>query len=1184
MSINVSNTELNNSFNSWRLNTNEVATIISNNVVTVARAGSANRKAFTVGNGHIVGTFSATELRANTLKGGNTSTSTGGTLTVASNTIFESKTITVNANTTFNANVIFNTAGNDRVNLGDVSRLIIGGGNKGKFMRLATSDDNPEFKFLTLRDITDLSTNSANFILSGANSSFSDNKDSPAVRFAGGLNNADAVEMYLAADAAAGKSDLHLNLADAGGHSKFVVADSANAVQATVDSDGKGTLKDLSVSGSSALNGTTVTTLTANSATDLKTTLNVDGSSTLNGATVTTFNANGASTFADSVTVTGTTTLNGTTNISGAATNIGDNFSDVLTINGQARLYSNTTIGENTTDSLTVNAKIVSNLVANGTHTVGTTSDRWSGVHANDITFDGILKGNDGTTVLVGTNGQLHVNNAITDDTITNAKLQNPKYGLATTGTGSNLNPELGETININPGEGIDVTFSANTITIDGEDATTSNKGIAKFDSSDFDVSSGNVTLGNHADGAVLAVSGTANEVNVSRTNGTVTVGLPDDVTVTGQLNVTENVVVTGNTNCSSLSATAQTNLTGGFFANGAQVTIGTDRSSLTEAQKSAMYTSTGSGQTRGLTKLDIYANTVFHDEVSIPAGITTTSSGSFNSIVTTGAATIGGTTTISADATVTGQLNVSENVVVAGNLVVSGTTTTVNTTNIDIADNKIKLNSDLASNQAPSQNAGIAINRGNAANVEIRWNETNDIWQLSEDGTNYDEILTDDGRTISDRTELTSGQVNSGDFLLVLDASNTAKLKKATITNAALQGTKGQKGATGATGAAGEAGSTGSNGAKGATGAAGSNGSNGAKGETGAAGSDGAAGAKGATGAAGSNGAAGAKGATGAAGSNGSNGAKGETGAAGSNGSNGAKGATGAAGSNGAAGAKGATGAAGSNGSNGAAGAKGATGQKGEAGFLSLTDPNADKLVYWDDSDGEFQFIDTLSGLSISGSTLTADVVTAATFNTGNGVLTLDTPTGTDVTVDLDGRYAVMSNLTPILGLTYDYRASTDTSYQIGNSSDRLEFAGSNSSAGTRFFMSGNERLRLTDAGILHVDSDIVAYSATISDERLKENIENVTGALDKVCGLNGVTFNYKYDGKASAGVIAQEVEKVLPTAVVNRNESIKEELDGEEYKTVEYSQLSALFIESIKELKAENEELRAMIKDLKG
>jgi len=1170
MSINVSNTELNNSFNSWRLNTNEVATIISNNVVTVARAGSANRKAFTVGNGHIVGTFSATELRANTLKGGNTSTSTGGTITVASNTIFESKTITVNANTTFNANVIFNTAGNDRVNLGDVSRLIIGGGNKGKFMRLATSDDNPEFKFLTLRDITDLSTNSANFILSGANSSFSDNKDSPAVRFAGGLNNGDAVEMYLAADAAAGKSDLHLNLADAGGHSKFVVADSANAVQATVDSDGKGTFKDLSVSGTSALNTTTVTGLTANTSVQIDGTLDVDGVSKLSNTDVGTFHANGASTFGSSVTVTGTTTLNGTTNIHGAATNIGDNFSDVLTVNGQARLYSNTTIGENATDSLTVNAHVTSHLIANGTYTLGTSAKRWDNVFSKNLNINGVLKGNDGNLVIIGTNGQLHVNNAITDDTITNAKLQNPLYRLATTGTGSNLTPELGETININPGEGIDVTFSANTITIDGEDATTSNKGIAKFDSSDFDVSSGNVTLGNHADGAVLAVSGTANEVNVSRTNGTVTVGLPDDVTVTGQLSVTENVVVTGNTNCSSLSATAQTNLTGGSFANGAQVTIGTDRSSLTEAQRSAMYTSTTGGETRGLTKLDIYANTVFHDEVSIPAGITTTSSGNFNTIATTGAATIGGTTTISADATVTGQLNVSENVVVAGNLVVSGTTTTVNTATLDIADNKITLNSDLDGSTAATETCGITVNRGANTDVDFRWNETTKKWQIAEhDDTTgdftYFKALTASKKTISERTELANAQ--STDMLLVQDISDTAgtSLKKISIANAALQGNKGQKGEVGAAGTAGEAGSAGSKGQKGEVGATGSAGADGSKGQKGEVGSTGAKGQKGEVGTTGSDGAAGSKGqkgevgSTGSAGSDGAKGQKGEVGASGSNGSNGDKGQKGAPGTNG------------SNGSNGAAGDKG---QKGEAGFLSLTDPNADKLVYWDDSDGEFQFIDTLSGLSISGSTLTADVLTAATFNTGNGILTLDTSVGTDVTVDLDGRFA-------IAGTTTDYRTSSNVDAHVGNSSDYIHF---DTNVGMSFYTNGAEGMRLTDGGNLHVDADIIAYSSTISDERLKENIENVTGALDKVCGLNGVTFNYKHDGKASAGVIAQEVEKVLPTAVIDRNESIKQELDGEEYKTVEYSQLSALFIESIKELRAENEELRAMIKDLKG
>ena len=99
-----------------------------------------------------------------------------------------------------------------------------------------------------------------------------------------------------------------------------------------------------------------------------------------------------------------------------------------------------------------------------------------------------------------------------------------------------------------------------------------------------------------------------------------------------------------------------------------------------------------------------------------------------------------------------------------------------------------------------------------------------------------------------------------------------------------------------------------------------------------------------------------------------------------------------------------------------------------------------------------------------------------------------------------------------------------------------------------------------------LTLSGNVTAYS----DGRLKKDIRLIDGALGKVMSIRGITFTRTDDDKdiRYAGVIAQELEKVLPEVVIHNIDNGT--------KSVAYGNITALLIEAIKELKSEVDKLK--------
>jgi hypothetical protein len=145
------------------------------------------------------------------------------------------------------------------------------------------------------------------------------------------------------------------------------------------------------------------------------------------------------------------------------------------------------------------------------------------------------------------------------------------------------------------------------------------------------------------------------------------------------------------------------------------------------------------------------------------------------------------------------------------------------------------------------------------------------------------------------------------------------------------------------------------------------------------------------------------------------------------------------------------------------------------------------------------------------------------------------------------------------------------NTALKIGRGAtdDYISFAIDNQISS---FIGNAEKMRLDSSFDLQVAGDVIAASTAFSDERLKENIKKIENPLKAIEQLNGVTYDWKANGKSSVGVIAQDVQKVFPDLVKE-----VQPLEGDEKRlTVNYDGLIGVLIEAVKDLSNQVNELK--------
>jgi len=203
---------------------------------------------------------------------------------------------------------------------------------------------------------------------------------------------------------------------------------------------------------------------------------------------------------------------------------------------------------------------------------------------------------------------------------------------------------------------------------------------------------------------------------------------------------------------------------------------------------------------------------------------------------------------------------------------------------------------------------------------------------------------------------------------------------------------------------------------------------------------------------------------------------------------------------------------------------------------------------------------------ITLIAATVSADRTITLPNATGTIALTSDIPTSNSSLTNGEGYIS-----------SFDITTQTDSKYLRSNASDSASgvITFSNSTASTSkttgaVIVTGGVGI----GGALNVGGDVVAYAS--SDERLKDNIELISNPIEKVQSLKGVTWDWNDNADElqqslpNVGVIAQDVEKVLPQLVTDRDNG---------FKGVDYAKLTGLLIEAIKDQQKQIDELKSKL-----